>query len=141
MKVSHITFLASLLCLTAGITSCVQEMDDLHTVAPQDGVTLTAICDKMLPQTTLTRAGELTPKDAEEKKINTLHLFFFDDQGEFLQPNNNNTTGAYYRIEVKDGQQASLTIPEDAFQNQATLTNVQVYAVANIYGNTFRTEQ
>ena len=141
MKVSHITFLASLFCLTAGITSCVQEMDDLHTVAPQDGVTLTAICDKMLPQTTLTRAGELTPKDAEEKKINTLHLFFFDDQGEFLQPNNNNTTGAYYRIEVKDGQQASLTIPEDAFQNQATLTNVQVYAVANIYGNTFRTEQ
>lgn len=141
MKVSHITFLASLFCLTAGITSCVQEIDDLRTAAPQDGVTLTAICDKMLPQTTLTRAGEPTPKDAEEKKINTLHLFFFDDQGKFLQPHNNNTTGAYYRIEVKDGQQASLTIPEDAFQNQATLTNVQVYAVANIYGNTFRTEK
>ena len=68
MKIAHITFLASLLCLTTGITSCVQEIDDIHTVLPQDGVTLTAICDKMLPQTTLTRANELTPKDTEEKR-------------------------------------------------------------------------
>lgn len=140
MKIAHITFLASLLCLTTGITSCVQEIDDIHTVLPQDGVTLTAICDKMLPQTTLTRADELTPKDTEEKKIKTLHLFFFDSQGQFLQPNNNNTTGAYYRIEVEEGQQASLTIPEDAFVGQNALTNVQVYSVANIYGHQFRTQ-
>lgn len=141
MKVSPISFLTLLLCLMAGMASCVQEIDDVCPVSPEEGVTLTAICNRMLPQTMLTRAGELTPKDAEEKKINTLHLFFFDTDGNFLQPHNNNTTGAYYRIEVKEGQQASLTIPEDAFVDQGALTNVQVYAVANIYGNKFRTEQ
>lgn len=141
MKVSHISFLALLLCLMAGMASCVQETDDIRPVSHEEGVTLTAICNRMLPQTMLTRAGELTPKDAEEKKINTLHLFFFDTDGNFLRPHNNNTTGAYYRIEVKEGQQASLTIPEDAFEDQESLTDVQVYAVANIYGNKFRTEQ
>lgn len=139
MKVFHIPFLASLFCSAMFVTSCVSETDDMLPVPSPDGVTVMAICNKMLPQTTLTRAGELTPKDAKEKQIKTLHLFFFDAEGNFLQPQNNNTTGAYYKIDVPENQPASLSIPEDAFENQENLKNVQVYAVANIYGDKFRT--
>ena len=139
MKTYRISFLAALLCLTTAITSCVQETDDILPATSPDGVTISAICNRMLPQTTLTRAGELTPKETEEKRIKTLHLFFFDTKGQFLVPQNDNTTGAYYRIIVPENQPAALTIPENAFQNQETLTDVQVYAVANIYGDKFRT--
>lgn len=141
MKVSNISFLATLLCLMMNITSCTQETDDISTITSQEGITLTAVCNSMLPQVMMTRANEqFVAKEAEEKQINTLHLFFFDADGNFLQATDESIMKPYHWIKVEEGKPASLTIPENAFKNQESLTNVQIYAVANVFGDRFVTQ-
>lgn len=140
MKAFHILTSASLCCALA-FSSCSDERDDAVLPLPErGGVTISAVCGDMLPQTALTRAEDLTPKSAEEKRIRTLHLFFFDAEGRFLTPTNSNTFSAYYRLEVPEDQPAALTISENTFVGQENLTDVQVYAVANVYGDRFRTQ-
>jgi len=140
MKAFHILTHAALLCSLA-LVSCSDEREDAALPSPaSDGVTISAVCNDMLPQTAITRADDLTPKNAEEKRIRTLHLFFFDADGNFLTPSNSNTFSAYYRLEVPENQPAALTISDNTFVGQNALTDVQVYAVANIYGFRFRTE-
>ena len=128
------------------LTACADE-DKMEGLLPEakDGITITAICHDMLPQVLMTRADMTnTPKTAKEKQINTLHLFFFDDQGKFLTPTDPDIFSADYRLEVNDPEsngekQAALTISNNTFDNQKDLKNVQVYAVANVYGNKFKT--
>lgn len=90
----------------------------------------------MLPQYTAPDESELcalTPKTAEEKEIRTLHLFFFDKDGNFLQPNPEHADfNPYQKI---DG--SFCPIPERAFLGD--LTDVHIYAVANIFGGKFKT--
>ena len=95
MKAFHILTSASLCCALA-FSSCSDERDDAVLPLPErGGVTISAVCGDMLPQTALTRAEDLTPKSAEEKRIRTLHLFFFDAEGRFLTPTNSNAFSAY----------------------------------------------
>lgn len=123
------------------------DKDKMNGLLPEakDAITITAICHDMLPQVLMTRADMTnTPKTAKEKQINTLHLFFFDESGNFLTPTNPDIFSAYYRLEVNDPEsngekQAALTISNETFNNQENLKNVQVYAVANVYGNKFKT--
>lgn len=136
MKAFNILTCAALLC---ALCACEKGVDDSVPVPPSGGITIAAACNDMLPQTPLTRADDPTPKNAEEKRIRTLHLFFFDADGNFLEPTNDKTFSAYYRLEVPEGQPAALSISENTFVDQANLTSVQVYAVANVYGNRFRT--
>lgn len=125
--------------LLGGLCSCGSDMDAAAPALPSGGITIAASCNDMLPQTPLTRADDPTPKNAEEKRIRTLHLFFFDADGNFLVPTNSDTFSAYYRLEVPEGQPAALSISDNTFVDQENLTGVQVYAVANVYGNRFRT--
>ncbi|MDE7069777.1 MAG: hypothetical protein K2O63_04570 [Alistipes sp.] len=136
MKAFNILTCAALLC---ALCACEKGVDDSVPVPPPGGITIAAACNDMLPQTPLTRADDPTPKSAEEKRIRTLHLFFFDAEGNFLVPTNSDTFSAYYRLEVPEGQPAALSISENTFENQKDLTGVQVYAVANVFGNRFRT--
>lgn len=139
MRTFHIIpclFIAGVL----SFASCNNPKEELPVPATQEGLTITAITNGLLPQIVKTRAEDLTPKNAEEKKINTLHLFFFDKEGKFLETNPQAPYSAYYRMEVKEGQPAALTIAEDNFKNQNTLSEVQVYAVANVDGKMFWTD-
>ncbi len=129
------------------VTSCTgeDEMKSLRPEAQQDGITIAAVCNDMVPEALMTRAAEITPKTAQEKQINTLHLFFFDQDGQFLKPTNSDIFSSYYRLKVNEpggegGKQAVLTISEETFEGQSGLTNVTVYAVANVYGDKFRTQ-
>ena len=133
-KAFNILACAVLLC------SCERGADDTVPVRPTAGITIAAACNDMLPQLPTTRAEDPTPKTAEEKRIRTLHLFFFDADGNFLVPTNSDTFSAYYRLEVPEGQPAALSLSDNTFENQAGLTGVQVYAVANVFGNRFRTQ-
>lgn len=95
------------------------------------GVTLSFSCNDMLPQyidpvTSRSRAAD--PKTEEEKKINSLHLFFFDGTtGEFVRPNLDNTTFLPYQY-IPDATNL-VTVGDQVFGN---MTNVTVVAIANI---------
>lgn len=138
MKAFHILTTCSILSALF-FSSCTDDTDLEKKLPLQDGLTISAICRDMLPQIVSTRAEDLTPKNAEEKKINTLHLFFFDKDGNFLETQPDKPYSAYHHMAIKDGQQAALTIAQDNFVNQGNLTDVQVYAVANVYGTRFWT--
>lgn len=124
----------------AAMTACSDEADVPVMPDTSEGITINVECTDMLPEALLSRAGEdLGPaKTAEEKRINRLHLFFFDkESGEFLDMVNQDQDGEnlfrpYHVVDVADGQQAAVTIPKDAFVDQANLTNIIIYAVANV---------
>lgn len=124
----------------AAMTACSDEADVPVMPDTSEGITINVECTDMLPEALLSRAGEdLGPaKTAEEKRINRLHLFFFDkESGEFLTMNTTQQDGAnlfrpYHVVDVADGQQAAVTIPKDAFVDQANLKNIIIYAVANV---------
>lgn len=137
MKAFSILTCTALLCT---FCACERRADDTMPELPSGGITIAAACNDMLPQTPLTRADDPTPKNAEEKRIRTLHLFFFDAAGNFLEPTNSATFSAYYRLEVPEGQPAALSISDNTFVDQSNLTDVQVYAVANVDGYRFRTQ-
>lgn len=128
------------LVAAAAMTACSDEADAPVMPDTSDGITINVECTDMLPEALLSRAGEdLGPaKTAEEKRINRLHLFFFDKKsGEFLTMNTAQQDGAnlfrpYHVVDVADGQQAAVTIPKDAFVDQAKLTDIIIYAVANV---------
>lgn len=129
------------------VTSCTgkDEMKGPWPEGQQEGITITAVCNDMVPEALMTRAAAVTPKTAQEKQINTLHLFFFDKDGQFLKPTNSDIFSSYYRLKVNEpgsegGKQAVLTISGETFEGQNVLTDVTVYAVANIYGNEFCTQ-
>lgn len=56
------------------------------TVPPGDGFTIEAVCQNMLPQQVVTRSA--IAKDDKEKRINQLYLFFFDENGDYLESSN-----------------------------------------------------
>lgn len=117
--------------LMLGLTGCADDKFGADDPRPlTDGLTLSMSCVDMLPQfvdpsPVGSRASD--PKNEEEKKINTLHLFFFDyDSGEFLVPNAEINFPPYQRITSN-----VIKIPQDAF---TSMNNVRVVAVANING-------
>lgn len=95
------------------------------------GVTLSFSCNDMLPQyidPVASRSRAADPKTEEEKKINSLHLFFFDGTtGEFVRPNLDNTTFLPYQY-IPDATNL-VTVGDQVFGN---MTNVTVVAIANI---------
>lgn len=64
------------------------------TVPPGDGFTIEAVCQNMLPQQVVTRSA--IAKDDKEKRINQLYLFFFDENGDYLESSNTKSILAVY---------------------------------------------
>lgn len=122
--------MASMMAMT--LTGCAEEdfrFDE--PTADGRGVTLSFSCNDMLPQyidPVASRSRAADPKTEEEKKINSLHLFFFDaTTGDFVRPNLDNTTFLPYQY-IKDATNL-VTVGDQVFGN---MTNVTVVAIANI---------
>lgn len=122
--------IAAMMALT--LTGCAEEDFRFDEPAADGrGVTLSFSCNDMLPQyidPVASRSRAADPKTEEEKKINSLHLFFFDaTTGDFVRPNLDNTTFLPYQY-IKDATNL-VTVGDQVFGN---MTNVTVVAIANI---------
>lgn len=123
------------------VTACSSEYDGpAGGNAEEPGVTLRLTTGGMLPQIVASRADAPEQKAAAERRINTVHLFFFDADGNFMIPTDAEAFAPYRRYDFTGGAQPYINIPGDAFENQQSLTGVQIYAAVNIEGTAFRTE-
>lgn len=122
--------MASMMALT--LTGCAEE--DFRFDEPDTngrGVTLSFSCNDMLPQyidPVASRSRAADPKTEEEKKINSLHLFFFDaTTGDFVRPNLDDTK--FFPYQYIPNATNLVTVGDEVFQ---TMTGVTVVAIANI---------
>ncbi len=115
------------------------ELPDPVDTPKSGGVNIRLTTGEMLPQIVASRSDAPEQKTAEEKKINTVHLFFFDEDGEFLTATDKDNFAPYRHYDFSDGKQPYINIPGDVFTDQETLSGVQIYAAVNIEGGTFRT--
>ena len=122
--------MASMMALT--LTGCTEE--DFRFDEPDTngrGVTLSFSCNDMLPQyidPVASRSRAADPKTEEEKKINSLHLFFFDSTtGDFVRPNLDDTK--FFPYQYIPNATNLVTVGDQVFQ---TMTGVTVVAIANI---------
>lgn len=122
--------MAAVMALT--LTGCAEEDFRFDEPAADGrGVTLSFSCNDMLPQyidPVASRSRAADPKTEEEKKINSLHLFFFDaTTGDFVRPNLDDQKFLPYQY-IPDATNL-VTVGDNVFQN---MTNVTVVAIANI---------
>ena len=122
--------MAAVMALT--LTGCAEE--DFRFDEPDTngrGVTLSFSCNDMLPQyidPVASRSRAADPKTEEEKKINSLHLFFFDaTTGDFVRPNLDDTQ--FFPYQYIPNATNLVTVGDEVFQ---TMTGVTVVAIANI---------
>ena len=81
------------------------------TVPPGDGFTIEAVCQNMLPQQVVTRSA--IAKDDKEKRINQLYLFFFDENGDYLESSNTKVFSPYM---APSANTTNVSIPTDVFK-------------------------
>ena len=72
----------------------------------------------------LSRAND--PKNEAEKRINTLHLFFFDKDGQFIKSNADN-----FKPYIPNVKNFMFVVKDEAYK---TMTDVTIVAIANING-------
>lgn len=117
--------LAALLLLSG----CASESENLPVPENQNGITITAKAIEMLPEVITSRAS--VEKTEAEKKINMLHLFFFDADGNFLTTKERSAFKAYQVVDLGNSANNSVIVPENVFPGHNTLDGVQIVAVAN----------
>lgn len=134
-----------LLAMTASFVSCYSDLDQNVPSVVSEGQSLSISfeSDRMLPQTVTTRISD--PKTEEEKKINTLHIFFFGPGGEYLE-------GKYLEGYPQAGEQGGYCAPsqgatilkidrsEGAFDKADSAKAATIVAVANVEEFTFPLE-
>ncbi len=145
MKLNISTIISRLGLLSLSTAMLVGCSDDIE--VPYDGsdngtITLVAKCGDMLPQfidptDVGSRAGG--PKDEDEKRINTLHVFFFDGEADPSTHENRLLTStelgfdAYQRITTNVMSVPSL---KDAFDGDFSGKEILVCALANLSNGT-----
>lgn len=118
----------------AGLSSCRQEEPFEPSGMPDDPMTtLTFVSDPMSFHRVTTRASDI--KEENEKRINRLHVFFFDAEGNYLE-------GAYLTGYPDASQRGGyyapgegvtlLKIDRELFDNPGLAKSATVYAVANV---------
>lgn len=141
--VSPISILSALITalLLIASTSCADDNGTFPGDQPAagTGISISLTAGSMLPQVVTSRA-EVEDKTDEEKRINTVHLFFFDADGNFLTPTDPAKFAPYMRYDFTGGRPQLIAIPAYAFEGQADLTGVKIVALANLFGTSFRTE-
>lgn len=135
MRINNILRNFVLILFLSGIfPSCVQ--DDMFTPeipANTSSSVLSFISDPMERYKVTTRASYT--KDDEEKKINNIHVFFFDETGEYLKGGyltgypSAPDDGGYYAL--GEGV-TSLKIDDEKFVDTDKAKNAIIYAVANV---------
>lgn len=127
--------------VAAAMAACTAEEPGVMTGGETTGgLTIVARATDLMPQIVLSRADVGPEKRAEEKEIKSLHLFFFNADGSPLKAVNPSVFDFYKKVVVEAGKQPAQNMPSGAFVGQSGLTNVTVVAVANIFGDSFRTE-
>ena len=130
--------------LPASLLTVACQQDDFNTPAPHingEGLTLSFSSDPMKPYQVTTRSSDA--KEDAEKEIKTLHVFFFDAQGDWL-------TGSYltgYTGATGATQQGGyiapsqgttlLKIDREGFDDSNAARTATVYAVANVEASLF----
>lgn len=117
-----------LLTLTSLLGACSDDFFEKEGSTPQGEQRISFFAGDMVPQYVdksdiATRAGD--PKTEEEKKINTLHVFFFKPDGTLADTPYDNFP-AYQKITGN-----MIVIPEGAIAN---LVGLRIVAIANING-------
>ena len=97
------------------------------TVPPGNGFTIEAVCQNMLPQQVVTRSA--IAKDDKEKRINQLYLFFFDENGNYLESTNESVFTPYM---APSENTTNVSIPTDVFVNPELAEKTTIYALANV---------
>ena len=118
----------------AGLSSCRQEDPFEPSGMPDDPMTtLTFVSDPMSFHRVTTRASDI--KEENEKRINRLHVFFFDAEGNYLEGAyltgypDASQRGGYY----SPGEGVTLLkIDRELFDNPGLAKSATVYAVANV---------
>lgn len=109
-------------------TACTTEEDfGGGTVPPGDGFTIEAVCQNMLPQQVVTRSA--IAKDDKEKRINQLYLFFFDENGDYLESTNESVFTPYM---APSANTTNVSIPTNVFKDPAFAQKTTIYALANV---------
>lgn len=109
------------------LAACQQE--DVERFAPEAGgneFTLTMQSDRMLPTLVTTKASD--PKEDAEKEIRQLYLFFFDENGRYLETYH----GRFIGFQKPAEGQATVKIDRNAINHMAGNKSVTVYVVANV---------
>jgi len=116
------------------LTGCTDEKYMFDDPTPTGGdFAISFSCNDMLPQysdAATARSRATDPKTEDEKRINTIHLFFFqndDKGGHFVEPNLNDQTFTPYQV-ITDATNI-VTVKEDVFKQ---MNNITVVAIANI---------
>lgn len=135
MRINNILRNFVLILFLSGIfPSCVQDdMFGPEIPANSSSSILSFISDPMERYKVTTRASYT--KDDEEKKINNIHVFFFDETGEYLKGGyltgypSAPDDGGYYAL--GEGV-TSLKIDDENFSDTDKAKNAIIYAVANV---------
>lgn len=131
-----------ILFLLSVMASCYKDDFGITPEIDGEGMSLTFQSDKLLPYQVTSRASD--PKLEAEKRINNLHVFFFDEKGEYLRGkyltgyNTENVTGGYY----SPSQGVSILKIDhspEAFNNPSYAAKARVIALANVYDGFFET--
>lgn len=129
-----------ILFLLSVMASCYKDDFGITPEIDGEGMSLTFQSDKLLPYQVTSRASD--PKLEAEKRINNLHVFFFDEKGEYLRGtyltgyNTENVTGGYY----SPSQGVSILKIDhspEAFNNPSSAAKARVIALANVYDGFF----
>ena len=128
------------LFLLAVMASCYEEDLGFSPEYNGEGLSLTFQSDKFLPYQVASRVSD--PKLEAEKRINSLHVFFFDQAGNYLRGkyltgyDTQNESGGYY----SPSQGVSILKIDhslEAFDNPTNAKSARIVAVANVYEGFF----
>ena len=121
-------YLKSLLAVLATLlsVSCTSELDEqVSNMALREGeVSIQWLSPNMGIKHVKSRGSD--PKTAEEQNINNVHVFIFDNQGEYLTEGLNAVQS--YRYVNED----NLVLQTSIFENQNNAENATIVAIANV---------
>ena len=128
-------YLKSLLAILATLlsVSCTSELDEqvANVVLREGEVSIQWLSPNMGIKHVKSRATD--SKTAEEQKINNVHVFIFDAEGDYLSANNNDAFQGYRYIEGNP----NLVLQTTMFASQENASSATIIAVANVPENTF----
>ena len=125
----------SILAFLSGLslTSCMEEALPETLVSENSGLCINAVTDGLMQQYEVTTRGT-DIKTSEEQEIKTLHVFIFDDNGDYLDALDAHRYQGYRSI---TGGKTVMNIDREGWANPDLAEHATVIAVANVEQGTF----
>lgn len=115
------------------MTSCMEEALPETLVSENSGLCINAVTDGLTQQYEVTTRGT-DIKTSEEQEIKTLHVFIFDDNGDYLDALDAHRYQGYRSI---TGGKTVMNIDREGWANPDLAEHATVIAVANVEQGTF----